>query len=149
MDPSFATIKQLGHYLSGVAISLGCAIGREDLDLSHWIGIATAPSHQSRDPLIWWILASRKGMSCSYNSGAEDHVIQLTGKRYSLIVRYCLSVIVNGYGSAILRCFIPLQLATSKTPITFVLDSVAAFFVLELTSLLRPSPDVGKSRENP
>ena len=121
--PKFTSARELGFYFSGVAAVLGYSIGKRN-DLNEQ---GTKPAQ-----LVWFILASRYGMACSYSVDGEDAVIHLQNCRWSLLLRYILSVVVNGYGSAALRSFVPLQLASSHDPIQFVLNSVAAMVILEI-----------------
>jgi hypothetical protein len=63
----------------------------------------------------------------SYKSSATQRI-----GRLELWIRFLLSVLVNEIGLIAVFVLLPIQLASSRDPFDFVLNSVAAYFIVEL-----------------
>jgi hypothetical protein len=76
----------------------------------------------------WRVVLERATpLGYSYKSSAAQHI-----GRLELWIRFLLSVLVNEIGLIAVFVLLPIQLASSRDPFDFVLNSVAAYFIVEL-----------------
>ncbi len=82
----------------------------------------------------WWLLgytfskSIRNSSTITISTEDVEHKLTIGEIR----IRSLSSLFINGFGGLILRPLIPIQLAASKSGIEFILNALAAYYIIEL-----------------
>mmetsp|Transcript_11122 Transcript_11122/g.22788 ORF Transcript_11122/g.22788 Transcript_11122/m.22788 type:complete len:345 (-) Transcript_11122:153-1187(-) len=119
--PAFDQLRNYVFYIVGVFLVMTYVIGndlynnrRKDRDFWTWFFYHV----QSKTHGQWMA------------EGEEEPMAQV--KPLEADIRYFLDTLINSIGLACLQVAIPVQLAGNSTPLDFVLNTLAAFFIIEL-----------------
>ncbi len=88
---------------------------------------------------LWWLFgytfSSSMKKSSTITMSTEGIVDPHKVAIGEIRIRIMSSILVNGLGGMILRPLIPIQLAASKTGIEFILNALAAYYIIELDDI--------------
>ena len=120
--PDFSDPQIYAFYILGIFLGDAYLVGKEVLLFSQ---IAS---------FNFWCRTIRAVRSSKHSITAKDgNVVEINWNH--LCIRWFLCTVVNSSGLLVLMIGLPLQVAQSRDPIDFVLNVVAAFYIIEIDNI--------------
>lgn len=130
-SPPFNDKRAYTFYWVGILVEACYVAGRSQFETAftnYAFFVNTLRAAQSNNKVC--VMAGQGGM--------KPEQYPLLYNDYKLWVRFLLSMAVNNTGFLLIMLVLPMQLSWSDEPTEFVLNAVAAFFIVELDDLSNP-----------